>query len=124
MKTRSNGETFRNVCRWFGARKLALIAIVVIVALVIPQSSESQILPSPCCAILSAGLGSIASTITNVVGSALNAINTTMTSIDGFQRIVVWPQNLINRAKDVVRSVHGVFNEIRGLGRINVASAT
>ena len=30
MKTTSAEETFRNVCRWLGARKLALIAIVVI----------------------------------------------------------------------------------------------
>jgi len=124
MKTTSNGETFRNVCRWFGARKLELIAIVVIVALVIPPSSESQILPSPCCAILSAGLGSIAGAITNVVGSALNAINATMASIEAFQGTVVWPQNLINQAKAVVGAVQGIFNQIRGLGQIRVASAT
>src|SRR6266568_7390968 len=124
MKTTSNGKTFRNVCRWFGARKLALIAIVVIVALVIPPSSESQILPSPCCAILSAGLGSIAGAITNVVGSALNAINATMASIEAFQGTVVWPQNLINQAKAVVGEVQGLFNQIRGLGQIRIASAT
>src|SRR5436309_4843390 len=124
MKTTSAEETFRNVCRWLGARKLALIAIVVIVALVIPPSSESQILPSPCCAILSAGLGSIAGAITNVVGSALNAINATMSSIEAFERTVVWPQNLINQAKAVVGAVQGIFNQIRGLGQIRVSSAT
>src|SRR5947207_1775623 len=124
MKTTSNGETFRNVCRWFGARKLALIAIVVIVALVIPPSSESQILPSPCCAILSAGLGSIAGAITNVVGSALNAINSTLTSIEAFQRTVVWPQALIDRARAAVGSIRGIFDDIRALGQVAVASAT
>src|SRR6266699_943882 len=106
-----------------GARKLALVAVLIVV-LVIPQSSQSQIIPSPCCAILSAGLGSIASAITNVVGSALNAINATMTSIETFQRTVVWPQNLINQAKAVVGAVQGIFNQIRGLGQIRVASAT
>jgi hypothetical protein len=121
---RTSVEALRNVGIWFRTRKLALVAIVVVVALVVPQSSESQILPSPCCAILSAGLGSIASAITNVVGSALNAINSTMTSIEAFQRTVVWPQNLINQAKAVVGSIQGIFNQIRGLRQISVASAT
>jgi hypothetical protein len=124
MKAAMTGKALKRVCRWFGTRKLKIAAILVIVVLVIPKSSQSQIIPSPCCAILSAGLGSIASAITNVVGNALNAINTTMTSIDAFQRAVVWPQNLINRAKDVVRSVQGISNQIRGLGQIDVASAT
>jgi len=86
------------------ARKLALVAIVLVVVLVVPQSSESQILPSPCCAILSAGLGSIASAITNVVAARLMH-QFTMTSIEAFQRTVVWPQNLINQAKGVVGSI-------------------
>src|SRR5438309_5655666 len=89
-----------------------------------PQSSESQILPSPCCAILSAGLSSIASAITNVVGSGLNAINATMTSIESFERTVVWPQALINEAKAVVGSIDRIFHRARGLRQIAVASAT
>src|SRR6266446_3510193 len=117
-------EALRNVGIWFGARKLALAAIVVVVVLVVPQSSESQILPSPCCAILSAGLSSIASAITNVVGNALDAINSTMSSIEAFQRTVIWPQNLINQAKAAVGSIQGIFNQIRGLRQIRVASAT
>ena len=32
----------------------------------LPQSSQGQFLPSPCCALLSAGLGSVTSAITNV----------------------------------------------------------
>lgn len=117
-------ETLRNLCRWIRARKLALIATLVMIVLVAPQPSEGQILPSPCCAILSAGLSSIAGAITNVIGSALNAINATMTSIDAFERTVIWPQNLINQAKGVVGAVRGIFNQIRGLGQIRVASAT
>src|ERR1051325_10198271 len=90
-------------------RKIVLTAMMLIALLFVPQSSQSQILPSPCCAILSVGLSSIASAITNVVGGALDAINSTMKSIDTFQRAVVWPQNLINEAKAVVGSVHGIF---------------
>ena len=124
MKRLSAGEALQKVRCWFVARKLALAAIVMIVVLVIPQSSESQILPSPCCAILSAGLGSIASAITNVVGSALNAINSTMSSIDAFQRTVVWPQDLIDQAKATIGAIRGISNQIRGFGQISVASAT
>ncbi len=101
-----------------------LVAIALVAVLLIPQSSQSQILPSPCCAILSAGLSSIGSAISNVIGSALNAINATMTSIELFERTVVWPQNLINQAKAVVGGLRGVFNQIRGVTQISVASAT
>src|SRR5437870_3944036 len=114
----------RNICRSFVKRKLALVAIALIPFLIIPQSSEGQILPSPCCAILSAGLGSIASAITNVIGGALNAINATMSSIEAFERTVVWPQNLIDEARAVVGALQGIFNQIRGLGQIPISSAT
>src|SRR6266702_5660909 len=109
MKTTSITEAVRNVRGWVGARKLVLVAIVVIAVLVIPQSSQSQILPSPCCAILSFGLSSIAGAITNVIGSALNAINATMTTIDEFERTVVWPRDLINEAKAVVGTLQAIF---------------
>src|SRR6266581_2474259 len=105
-------------------KKRILVAMMLIVLVFIPQPSQSQFLPSPCCAILSAGLGSIASAITNVIGGALNAINTTMASIDLFERTVVWPQNLINQAKAAVGAFRGIFNQIRGLAQISVASAT
>jgi hypothetical protein len=103
---------------------MALIAITLVALLIIPQSSQGQFIPSPCCAILSAGLSSIASAITNVIGGALNAINATMSSIEAFERTVVWPQNLINQAKAVVGALQGIFNQFRGLGQIPISSAT
>jgi hypothetical protein len=118
------GKIFRNVIAWLRGSKLRLFAIVVVVALVVPLPSEGQFIPSPCCAILSAGLSSISSALTSVIGSGLNAINSVMTSIEAFQRSVVWPQNLINQAKAVVGTVRGIFNQIRGIGQIQVASAT
>jgi hypothetical protein len=113
-----------NIYRSLARKKPVLIAIALVAVLVVPQSSESQILPSPCCAILSAGLGSIASAITNVIGGALNAINATMTSIEAFERSVVWPQDLIDEARGVVGALQGIFNQIRGLGQIRISSAT
>ncbi len=106
------------------AKRRTLVAILLIAFLFIPLSSQSQILPSPCCAILSAGLGSVASAISNVIGGALNAVNATMTSIELFERTVVWPQNLINQAKTAVGTFRGIFNQLRGIAQISVASAT
>src|SRR5713226_5386801 len=120
-------KTERNITGNIGhsiGSKTALVVIALLVFFLIPQSSESQVFPSPCCAILSAGLSSIASAITNVVGSGLNAINATMNSIEAFERTVVWPQGLINEAKAVVGSIDRIFHRIRGLRQIAVASAT
>jgi hypothetical protein len=124
MKTEFLVETTKNVRRCLGGKTLPLGVVFLTLLLLMPQSTESQILPSPCCAILSAGLSSVASAITNVIGSALNAINTTMTSIEAFERTVVWPPSLIDEARAVVGSIEGIFNRIRGLGQVVVASAT
>jgi len=124
MKTEFLVKTAKNIRRYLGGKNLLLVVVLPTLLLVMPQSSESQILPSPCCAILSVGLSSIASAITNVVGIGLNAINATMASIESFERTVVWPQGLINEAKAVVGSIQGIFHRIRGLRQIAVASAT
>ena len=78
----------------------------------------------PCCAILSTGLGTISSTLSSVIGGALNTIRTTLNSIETFQRTIVWPQALIDRARAAVGSIQGIFNDIRALGQVAVASAT
>jgi len=101
-----------------------VIALVLVGALMLPQSSQGQFLPSPCCALLSAGLGSVSSAITNVIGGGLSAIRSTMDSIEAFQRTIVWPQNLINQARAVVASVRGIFGQVRTISQISVASAT
>ena len=103
---------------------LRITALLILVALLMPGPAESQFLPSPCCAILSTGLGTIASTLSSVIGGALNTIRGTLNSIDSFQRVVVWPQVLIDRARGAVGAIDGIFDDIRALGQIAVASAT
>src|SRR6516165_11335957 len=110
MKTTSVLEALRHFAKKLLAKKMACVAVLLIALLTIPQPSQGQIIPSPCCAIISAGLGSIASAITNVIGGALNAINATMSSIEAFERTVVWPQNLIDEARAVVGALQGIFN--------------
>jgi hypothetical protein len=41
-----------------------------------------------------------------------------------FEQTVVWPQNLINQARSLVGNVQGIFNQIQGVMRIPVNSAT
>jgi hypothetical protein len=117
-------QRLRKIRTWLGSRKLAVISILLIAMLVVPPSSQGQFIPSPCCAILASGLGSIAGAINNVVGGALNAINSTLTSIEAFERTTIWPQVLINSARAAVGSIQGIFNNIRALGQVGVASAT
>lgn len=117
-------KTVQNLCRSFARGRRVLIAVAFAVILVVPQSSKGQFVPSPCCAILASGLGSIASAITNVIGGALTAINTTLNSIEEFERTVVWPQELIDEARSVVGTVKGIFNQIRVLGQVRIFSAT
>src|ERR671924_933467 len=102
-------QSLRSIGHRITAKRRLLGATMLIALLFIPQSLPSQILPSPCCAILAAGLNSIEGAITNVIGGALNAINTTMTSIEVFERTVVWPQNLINQAKAAIGAFRGIF---------------
>jgi hypothetical protein len=117
-------QSLQNIADKIARTRRVLIAIPLIALLFIPRSSESQILPSPCCAILSVGLGSISSAISDVIGGALNAINATMSSIQLFEQTVVWPQDLIQQAKNAVGAFENVFNQIQGLAHLPVRSAT
>lgn len=109
---------------WLRSRKVSVIALALLLLLLVPQSSNSQFIPSPCCALLSAGLSSVTNAISNVVGHALNTIGLSLSSIESFQRSIVWPRDLIDEARAFVGSVRGTFNQVRDIGQISVASAT
>ncbi len=74
MKTEFLAKTAKNVRRCLGGKNLRLAVVLLTLLLLMPQSYESQILPSPCCAILSAGLSSIASAITGSIDSIFHRI--------------------------------------------------
>ena len=58
------------ICRW-GRRHTVLLALVLLLStLVSPKRVQGQ-LPSPCCAILAAGLGTINSTLGSVIAGGL-----------------------------------------------------
>jgi hypothetical protein len=109
--------------QWAWKQKLRLAALILAFVLAAPQPVRSQFL-DPCCTLMAAGLTSITSALTTVVGGGLNSILTVEQGISNFEQVVVWPQNLINQARLLVQSIRGTFNQIRAITRIPVNSAT
>jgi len=73
---------------------------------------------------MAAGLSTISSTLSSVIGGGLNGILSIEQGISNFEQTVVWPQNLINQARSLVGSVQGIFGQIQGVMRVPVNSAT
>jgi len=124
MTGRIAWDTLGRAIAWLRRNTLKITALLLLAVMLVPGPAESQFLPSPCCAILSTGLGTISRTISSVVGGALDKIGTTLNSIEAFEKTVVWPKVLIDRARGAVGDIEAVFADIRALGRVPVASAT
>src|SRR6266852_7403453 len=73
---------------------------------------------------MAAGLSTISSTLSSVIGGGLNGILSIEQGISNFEQTVVWPQNLINQARSLVGSVQGIFGQVEGVMRVPVNSAT
>jgi len=114
----------KRVCTWVRSSKLSVVTLALLSLLMLPQTSHSQFIPSPCCALLSAGLSSVTNAISNVLGNALSTIGQSLSSIEAFQRSTVWPRDLIDEARAVVGSVQATFTQIREIRQISVTSAT
>jgi hypothetical protein len=123
---RRMGKAFQAVRQslgWARGHKLRVAVLILVFALMVPQPVKSQFL-DPCCAILAAGLTTIANTLSSVVGGGLNSILSVEQDIKNFEQNVVWPQNLIDEARALVGSVQGIFNQIEAVAQIPVNSAT
>ena len=108
---------------WVWERRLRVAALILVLALVVPRPVKSQFL-DPCCAILSAGLATISSTLSSVIGGGLNSILSVDQTIQNFEQSVVWPQQLIVQAQALVGSLQGVFRQIESVMNNPVNSAT
>lgn len=108
---------------WVWQRRLRVAVLLLVFALIAPRPAKSQFL-DPCCAILEAGLSTIASTLSGVIGGGLNSILSVDKTIQSFEQNVVWPQQLIAQAQALVGSLQGVFNQIKSVMNIPVNSAT
>ena len=108
---------------WVWQRRLRVATVLLVLALVAPRPVKSQFL-DPCCAILSAGLATISSTLSSVIGGGLNSILSVDQTIQNFEQSVVWPQQLVAQAQALVGSLQGVFNQIESVMNVPVNSAT
>jgi hypothetical protein len=109
--------------RWAWGHKIRTVVLLIAFTLLAPRPIRSQFV-DPCCAIIATGLTTISNTIGSVIGGGLNSILSIEKDISNFEQTVVWPQNLINQARSLVGTVQGIFNQIQGVMRITVNSAT
>jgi len=108
---------------WAWGHRLRVAILGLVFALVAPRPVKSQFI-DPCCALLAAGLGTISSTLSGVIGGGLNSILSIDQSMRNFEQTVVWPQQLIGQAQALVGSLRGTFSQIQNITRIPVNSAT
>lgn len=106
-----------------GRHKIRAAALLVILFLAVPKPVRSQFL-DPCCAIIAAGLNTIGSALSKVIGGGLNHILSVEQDISQFERTAVWPRALINQALALVDSMQGIFVQMQGVMRIPVDSAS
>ena len=108
---------------WTRRHTILAAVTLLVTAMIAPRQVQGQ-LPSPCCAILATGLGTINSSLINVIGGGLQAINTVMTDIRNFEQTVIWPQQAIARALGLAGQVQGFYVQIRAIFQVPIASAT
>lgn len=106
-----------------------IIALMLVLVLLAPQPAKSQLFID--WAAIVAAIDAIGTAINNVIGTglqainnALGAVNNILGTIHSFFQNEIYPQQAINRARGVVGAVQGIYNVIRGLVNLNVASAT
>jgi len=116
-------EAVKRCWGWIWRHKARTVALSLVLLLAAPKPVKSQFM-DPCCAIMAAGLNTIGSTLSNVIGGGLNDILSVEQDISKFEQTVVWPQNLINQARSLVASMQGIFTQMESVMRIPVSSAT
>ena len=109
--------------RWVWEHRLRVAVLALVLVMLEPRQVKSQIL-NPCCAVLAAGLITISSTLSNVVGGGLNSILAVDRAILTFEQTVVWPLAQISQAQALVGRTQGTFLAIQNATRIPVNSAT
>lgn len=116
-------QMLKGVGQWVIGHKVRATILAAVLVLTVPWSAQGQ-LPSPCCAILAAGLSSISSALSTVIGGGLNGILGVEQNIQQFHETVIYPQALINQARGLVGNLQGIYTQIQGRIQLPVNSAT
>jgi hypothetical protein len=112
-----------NICRWSRRHTVLLALALLLGALVAPRKVQAQ-LPSPCCALLAEGLGTINVTLGSVIAAGLGAINVILTNTNNFLQTTVWPPQAIAQALGMAGQIQGFYAQIRAILQIPIATAT
>src|SRR5260370_39421970 len=108
-------NAIQNVMRglmWAWGHKIRTVLLLVVFTLLAPNPIRSQFV-DPCCAILATGLTTISSTLSNIIGGGLNTNLSVEQSISNIEQSVVWPQNLSNQARSLVRHGRRIVNPLK-----------
>lgn len=117
-------KLLRTAKNWLFMHKLRTAILALVLLFTAPWPARAQFGLDPCCAMLAAGLASVQSALTSAVGGGLNQILGVDKAIAQFQQTVVWPQALINQARQFVGLLQGNLNQIQHLMKLPVHSAT
>lgn len=116
-------EKVKRSVTWVRKHKVRTGVLLLVFSLLAPNPVRSQFV-DPCCAILATGLTTVSSTLSKIIGGGLNSILSVEKDISNFEQTVVWPQKLIAQAQSLVGGIQGIFNQIQGVMRVPVNSAT
>lgn len=108
---------------WSRRHTVLLAMALCFSALMMPKRAHGQ-LPSPCCALLAEGLGTINVTMGSVIAGGLQAINTILTNTNNFLQTTVWPPQAIAQALGVAGQVQGFYAQIESILQTPIANAT
>lgn len=104
--------------------KVVFPSAILIILIAVPFGARAQFGLDPCCAIISAGLNTISSLLSNVVAKPLNAIHQIQQDASNFEQQVIYPASAIANAKGVVVQVQGQLRQIGQLYQLPINSAT
>ena len=116
-------EILRTTKHWLFRHKLRAAILALVFIFTAPWPARAQLL-DPCCALLAAGLASIQSALTTVIGGGLNQILAEDQSMQQFEQTVVWPQASIDQARSLVGLLAGNLNQMQKLMKLPVNSAS
>ena len=111
------------ICRWSRRHTVLLALALLLSTLIAPTRMQGQ-LPSPCCALLAEGLGTINVTLGSVIGAGLAAINTILTNTNNFLQTNVWPPQAVAQALGMAGQIQGFYAQIQTILQIPIANAT
>ena len=107
---------------WIRIHTVVLAVLILLAAVLTPVQIQGQF--SPCCTILSAGLGTINATLGSVIGGGLRSINNVLIETQQFEQQVVWPVQAIAQARALVGAIQGIYIQMRNIFNIPISSAT